>query len=72
MLTGPADVDYKQRNKEHEDTGVEALEAQPANACAIELYTLDGRRISNARQGIVIVKKIMNDGTVRTEKVIRK
>ena len=72
LLTGPADVDYKQRNKEHEDTGVEALEAQPANACAIELYTLDGRRISNARQGIVIVKKIMNDGTVRTEKVIRK
>lgn len=43
-----------------------------AKVRAIQLYDLNGRRISNARQGIVIVKKFMSDGSVRTEKVIKK
>ncbi|MCR5679520.1 MAG: hypothetical protein K6G08_04830, partial [Prevotella sp.] len=38
----------------------------------IELYDLNGRRITSARPGIVLVKKYMNNGTVRTEKVVKK
>ena len=71
-LTAPASVDYASL---YDDvmTGIETLETQPAaKVRAIELYTLDGRRIATAQKGIVIVKKYMNDGTVRTEKVIRK
>ena len=52
-------------------TGVETAET-PAKVRAIQLYDLNGNRITTARKGIVIVKKLMNDGTVRTEKVIKK
>ena len=69
-LTAPAEVDYASLYNEFV-TGVEAP-VQSATVKAVELYTLDGRRISTARQGIVIVKKVMSDGTVRTEKVVKK
>ena len=69
-LTAPADVDYASLYNDF-ITGVEAP-AQSATVKAVELYNLDGRRITTARQGIVIVKKVMSDGTVRTEKVIKK
>lgn len=39
---------------------------------AFELYDLSGRRINKAQQGVVIIKKYMTDGTVVTEKVIKK
>ena len=52
--------------------GIDLNVAQPAKVRAIEIYNLDGRRINSARQGIVIVKKYMSDGTVKTEKVIKK
>ena len=52
--------------------GIDLNVAQPAKVRAIEIYNLDGRRINSARQGIVIVKKYMNDGTVKTEKVVKK
>ena len=71
-LSAPANgVDYAGLYNEFV-TGVEGTTAQPATVKAIELYNLDGRRISTARQGIVIVKKVMSDGTVRTEKVVKK
>ena len=52
--------------------GIETLDATAAKVRAIELFDLNGRRINTARQGIVIVKKHMSDGSVITEKVIRK
>ncbi|MBR1448574.1 MAG: hypothetical protein IJ588_07515 [Prevotella sp.] len=52
--------------------GIDLNVAQPAKVRAIEIYNLDGRRINSARQGIVIVKKYMSDGTVKTEKVVKK
>ena len=70
-LAAPANVDYAGLYNEFV-TGVEGTTAQPATVKAVELYNLDGRRISTARQGIVIVKKVMSDGTVRTEKVVKK
>lgn len=71
VLTAPAaGFNYAQAYADHIETGIENTQASQVKA--IELYNLDGRRISSARQGIVIVKKIMSDGTVRTEKVVRK
>lgn len=38
---------------------------------ALQLYDLNGRRIVTAQKGIQIVKKMMSDGTVKTQKVIK-
>ena len=72
LLTGSADgFDYA---KAYEDyaAAIDVTEARPTKVRAIELYDLNGRRIHSARQGVAIVKKYMSDGTVRTEKVIKK
>jgi hypothetical protein len=53
-------------------TDIDESVAKPAQVRAVELYDLNGRRILTARKGVVIVKKYMNDGTVRIEKVIKK
>jgi hypothetical protein len=46
--------------------------AKAAKVRALEVYDLNGRRLPAAGQkGIVIVKKYMSDGTVRTEKAIK-
>jgi len=58
--------------KEYIESGIEGAKAQPAKVNAIQLFDLNGQRIPAAKKGIVIVKKYMNDGTVRVEKVIRK
>ncbi|MBR3759303.1 MAG: hypothetical protein IKK62_12915 [Bacteroidaceae bacterium] len=52
--------------------GIEGTVAAPAQVMGIELYDLNGRRIMKAQQGVVIMKKFMNDGTIRVEKVIKK
>ena len=51
--------------------GIEGTVITP-DVAAYELYDLNGRRINKAQQGIVIIKKYMNDGTVVTEKLIKK
>ena len=58
--------------KEYQEvlSGVEAAKAA-AKVRAIEIYDLNGKRIPAAKKGVVIVKKIMSDGTVKTEKAIR-
>ena len=69
-LTAPAnDIDYSAL---YDDvaSGVEKV-ANTAKVRAIELYDLNGQRIPVAKKGIVIVKKHMSDGTVKTEKVIK-
>jgi hypothetical protein len=71
VLTAPAaGFDYKKAYEDAE-AGVETV-ANTATVRAIELYDLNGRRVLVAPRGIAIVKKYMNDGTVRMEKVIRK
>ncbi len=69
LLTAPANgFDYAQAWLD----GIDATVAQPAKVRAIELYDLNGQRVTTARQGVVLVKKYMSDGTVRTEKVVKK
>lgn len=75
-LTGSAkDFNYAEAYQqviEEIEAGIEGTVAQPAQVRAIELFTIDGRRITTAHKGLVILKKRMSDGTVRTEKVVRK
>lgn len=52
-------------------TGIQTV-GEESKVRAIQLFDLNGRRITSARQGVVIVKKIMDDGTIRTEKVVKK
>ena len=69
-LTAPAnDIDYSALYEEVA-TGIEKV-ANTAKVRAIELYDLNGQRIPVAKKGVVIVKKHMSDGTVKTEKVIK-
>ena len=52
-------------------TGIDVTEAAPAKVKAIGLYDLNGRQLPAAKKGVVIVKKVMSDGTVKTEKVVK-
>jgi hypothetical protein len=52
-------------------TGIETEVAVPAQVKTIEVYGLNGQRLPAAKKGVVIVKKIMSDGTVKVEKVIK-
>ena len=53
---------------------VNSIDAQvaPAQVRAIQIFDLNGRQISTAKKGVAIVKKLMSDGTIRTEKVVVK
>lgn len=69
-LTAPAnDIDYSALYNDVA-SGVEKA-ANTAKVRAIELYDLNGQRIPVAKKGVVIVKKLMSDGTVKTEKVVK-
>lgn len=68
-ITNPAtSFDYGKAYQEV-ITGVET--AQTAKVRAIELYNLNGKRVNKAGKGLVIVKKMMSDGTVKTAKVVK-
>ncbi len=66
-------VAYKEAQAEYDAfvSGIEGTVITP-DVAAFELYDLSGRRINKAQQGVVIIKKYMTDGTVVTEKVIKK
>jgi len=69
ILTAPVeDFNYADAYQEFL-TGVDA--AKTAKVRGIELYDLNGRRVNSARKGLVIVKKVMSDGTVQTSKVVK-
>ena len=74
MAGAAADFDYAQA---YDDVvaairGVEEIEVAPATVLGIELYDLNGRRLSKAQKGIVIVKKYMSNGTIVVEKLLTK
>ena len=71
-MTAPiAGHDYSAAYKEVID-GIDGTVAKPAKALRIELFDLNGRRVAKAQKGLTIVKKVMSDGSVKTEKVIVK
>ena len=72
IMTGAASFDYAKAYEEVA-AGIETLDAKPAvQVRAIQLFDLNGRRLTKAQKGLTIVKKVMSDGSVKTEKVIVK
>ena len=71
LLTAPAPGDIYGSLYDEVAAGIETTKAQ-AQVRDIKLYDLNGNQITTARRGIMIVKKVMSDGTVHTEKVIMK
>lgn len=67
-LMAPATFDYAGAYQELVN-GVET--AKTATVRALEVYDLNGRRLVNAKKGINIVKKVMSDGTVKTQKIVK-
>jgi hypothetical protein len=70
-LTGKAEgFDYA---KAYEDAvaGIQQTAAGDGKVRATELYDLNGRRVTKAQKGLVIMKQMMSDGTVRTQKVVK-
>ena len=50
-------------------TSIDATKS--AKVRAIQLFDLNGRSINKSQKGITIVKKVMSDGTIKTEKVVK-
>lgn len=71
LVAAAVGFDYAAAYQEHL-TGIDATVTQPAKVLGFELYDLNGRRIATVQKGITIVKKYMSDGTIVTEKVIKK
>jgi len=68
-MTGAAtDFDYAKALQDIE-TNIDAAKSNKVRA--IQLFDLNGRSINKAQKGIVIVKKVMSDGTIKTEKVVK-
>ena len=73
LMTAPANNFNYVLAYESVAAGIETLEGTPAaKVRAIQLFDLNGRRVMKAQKGINIVKKVMSDGSVKTEKVIVK
>jgi len=69
FLAKPANgFDY---GKAYEEVAAGVDPAKTVKVRAIQLYDLNGQRVVAAKKGIVIVKKLMSDGTVVTQKVIK-
>jgi len=53
-------------------TAIETLDGTPAaKVRAIEMFDINGRRVAKAQKGLVIMKQIMSDGSIRTQKVVK-
>ena len=53
-------------------TAIDVTTLKPQQVRAIEIYDLNGRRIYKAQKGVNILRKLMDDGTIRTQKVVIK
>jgi len=71
LVSAAASFDYAKALEEIA-TAIETLDAAPAQVRAIEMYDINGRRIAKAQKGVILVKKLMSDGSVRTAKVVVK
>jgi len=70
LLTAPTEGFNYVMAYESYSTAIDAAAAAP-KVRAIELYDLNGRRIAKAQKGLAIVKKVMSDGSIKTEKVVK-
>lgn len=47
------------------------VSSKTAKVRSIELYDLNGRRIVKANKGLAIVKRVMSDGSIKADKVVK-
>jgi hypothetical protein len=71
LLVAPAEgFDYAAA---YESAGIETIEGSAnAKVRSVQLFDINGRRVTKAQKGLNIVRKTMSDGSVRVEKVIVK
>ena len=50
--------------------GIDETKASNVKVRAIELFDLNGRRVTSAQRGVTIIRKYMSDGTIQTNKVM--
>lgn len=68
MTSAAEDFDYASAIP----TAIETLDGTPAaKVRAIEMFDINGRRVAKAQKGLVIMKQIMSDGSIRTQKVVK-
>lgn len=71
VLTAAAAANYEEELRNLIETGIEDVN-KTAKVNAVQMFDINGRRISEAPRGVVIVKKYMSDGTVRVQKMVKK
>ena len=70
LLAGPAEgFDYAKALNDVK-TNIDATKSVN-KVHTIQLFDLNGRSINKSHKGITIVKKVMSDGTIKTEKVVK-
>ena len=52
-------------------TGIKTIDTQSQEVSSVEIYTIDGKRLSNLQPGLNIVRQRMSDGSVKTIKVFK-
>ena len=71
VLTAAAAANYEEELKNLVETGIEDVN-KTAKVNAVQMFDINGRLVSAAPRGVVIVKKFMSDGTVRVQKMVKK
>ena len=71
VLTAAAAASYEEELKNLIETGIEDVN-KTAKVNAVQMFDINGRLVSAAPRGVVIVKKFMSDGTVRVQKMVKK
>lgn len=52
-------------------TGIKTIDTQSQEVSSVEIYTIDGKRLSNLQPGLNIVRQKMSDGSMKTIKVFK-
>ncbi len=61
-----------EKSQQYAEQGSGIVSVQPAgNVVRTELFTADGKRVASAQRGIYLVRRTYQNGSVRTDKVIR-
>jgi lysophospholipase L1-like esterase len=54
-----------------EASGINVINTQSQEVSSVEIYTIDGKRLSNLQSGLNIVRQKMSDGSMKTIKVFK-
>lgn len=72
MKAGIADADFSPHNDFGNANAISMEKAQEAKVVSTEFYTLTGKRIEAPQPGLNIIRQVMTDGSVKSEKILVK